>query len=190
MSNLCDKDLTNEEASCYLDRYPDLKDAFGDDLTKAKEHWKTYGCTPRESRIYECPTAKCKQNITDKQAHCYLDKYTDLKHAYGNNLEEAKKHWRQFGCTSRENRYIECDMKRNTEYNQDEAATNILKAYNKHHDDYERNVTQISTDQNHVYDVDGNMESTQLQLESAYMKYMGLTFGAIAIGIVSLKFLN
>ena len=106
------------------------------------------------------------------------------------SLEEAKKHWRQFGCTSRENRYIECDMKRNTEYNQDEAATNILKAYNKHHDDYERNVTQISTDQNHVYDVDGNMESTQLQLESAYMKYMGLTFGAIAIGIVSLKFLN
>jgi hypothetical protein len=190
MSDLCDKDLTDEEASCYLERYPDLKDFFGDDLRKAKQHWKTNGCTPRESRIFECPSAKCKQPITDKQAHCYLEKYADLKNVYGDDIEKAAQHWKNFGCTSKENRTIECDMKRNSLEYDDDASVKVINTYNKIHDVYNFNKHEIVKENSTITDIEGNLESTQLQLDSSRMKYMGITLGAVILGIVSLKILK
>lgn len=45
--------LTDAEAQCYLDRYADLKNAFGTDLEKAKKHWKVHGRV--EGRNADCP---------------------------------------------------------------------------------------------------------------------------------------
>ena len=42
--------LTDKQAQWYLDFYGDLKNAFGDDLTKAKIHWKSNGI--REGRLW------------------------------------------------------------------------------------------------------------------------------------------
>jgi len=36
-------EMTDEEAQAYLNRYPDLKAAFGDDLNAARQHFKEYG---------------------------------------------------------------------------------------------------------------------------------------------------
>ena len=88
MSNPCNIDLTDEQAECYLDRYVDLKDAFGDDLKKAKQHWKRYGCIPKEGRSYECLPAKCKSSVSDKQAICYLDRYAETGDQYVEVLQK------------------------------------------------------------------------------------------------------
>lgn len=44
--------LNDEQAQCYLDRYPDLQEAFGDDLNAARRHWNDHG--RREGRTHEC----------------------------------------------------------------------------------------------------------------------------------------
>ena len=46
------KTLTDAEAQCYLDRYADVKNAFGSDLEKAKTHWKVHGSV--EGRNPDC----------------------------------------------------------------------------------------------------------------------------------------
>jgi len=50
----CIKRVTDKEAFCYLNRYPDLKAAFGDSLTKAKRHWCEFGSTAKENRDKAC----------------------------------------------------------------------------------------------------------------------------------------
>ena len=52
----CEYTLTDDEAQCYLNRYPDLNKAFGsysNKLDLAKDHWKSTGC--KESRNNQCP---------------------------------------------------------------------------------------------------------------------------------------
>jgi len=49
----CMQRVSNSEASCYLNRYPDLKAAFGDDLNKAKRHWCQFG-SQAEKRDKTC----------------------------------------------------------------------------------------------------------------------------------------
>ena len=47
-------ELSHSEAQCYLDRYPDLKEAFGDNICDAKIHWETYGMDEgRDANCYE-----------------------------------------------------------------------------------------------------------------------------------------
>ncbi len=50
----CYYQLSDLEAQCYLDRYPDLKNAYGSDLNAAKNHWTQYGCKDAEKRRNEC----------------------------------------------------------------------------------------------------------------------------------------
>ena len=44
--------LENCNWQCYLDRYPDLQTAFGDDLAAAEKHWNTHG--KKEGRDCSC----------------------------------------------------------------------------------------------------------------------------------------
>ena len=187
MSNPCNIDLTDEQAECYLDRYIDLKDAFGDDLKKAKQHWKQYGCTPQEARIYECLPAKCKSSVSDKQAICYLNRYSDLKNAYGNDLEKAKRHWKYYGCL--ENRKLGCDHNDKPIFTADKAA-NIIKSYNIFNDKYELNKHQIQHENMNIENIQGDLESTQLGLESSRFKFMAISLGTLVAIIVSMRFLK
>ena len=72
ISAKCRINLNNAQARCYLDRYPDLRRAFGNNLQKAKEHWKRYGCTMKENRTYKCVTPP--QNVGNFEYNeCYGD---------------------------------------------------------------------------------------------------------------------
>ena len=62
--------MSDKEAQCYLDRYPDLRAAFGT-LEAAKKHWEEHG--EREKR-----NKACEGPLTDAEAKCYLDRYEDL----------------------------------------------------------------------------------------------------------------
>uniref|UniRef100_A0A7S3IGE2 Uncharacterized protein n=1 Tax=Strombidium inclinatum TaxID=197538 RepID=A0A7S3IGE2_9SPIT len=44
-----------------------------------------------------CEDRKWKQELTDAQAQCYLDRYSDLETAFGSNLCKAKIHWENYG---------------------------------------------------------------------------------------------
>ena len=35
-----EQQLSDADALCYLSNYPDLKEKFGNDIKKAKSHWK------------------------------------------------------------------------------------------------------------------------------------------------------
>ena len=49
-----DRMMTDEQAKCYLERYPDLRLAFGTNLLKAKQHWNAHGFD--EKRTKSCET--------------------------------------------------------------------------------------------------------------------------------------
>jgi hypothetical protein len=70
------------DARFYLDRYPDLKAAYGTNYQAATQHWLTQGL-PVEGRAGSA--------VFD--ARFYLDKYPDLKAAYGTNYQAATQHW-------------------------------------------------------------------------------------------------
>ncbi|MBU2219955.1 hypothetical protein KJ665_02310, partial [Patescibacteria group bacterium] len=100
--------LTDAQAQCYLDRYADLRNAFGaNNISAAKQHWLNHGC-PSSSHV-ESRDASCSvpNALTSAQAQCYLNRYSDLKAAFGStNISRAKQHWIEFG--SRENRNASC----------------------------------------------------------------------------------
>ena len=51
--------LSDKEAQCYLNRYSDLRKAFGaNNIKAAKNHWLRHGI--REKRIYACPNEKVR----------------------------------------------------------------------------------------------------------------------------------
>ena len=53
--------MTKQQASCYLNRYPDLRKAYGYTSTswiKAQVHWHTFG--KAEGRNFECETKPFK----------------------------------------------------------------------------------------------------------------------------------
>jgi hypothetical protein len=66
-----------------MDRYPDVKAEFGklapgEMLTKVNEHFKDKG--QKENR-----NGEMAERITKQQAQCYLNKYPDLKKAFGSD---------------------------------------------------------------------------------------------------------
>ena len=121
--NLQKSGLTDKEAQCYLNRYSDLRNAFGaNNIKAAKKHWLSNGI--HEKRTYECPNQGTlgginigfgnknlqKSGLTDKEAQCYLNRYSDLRNAFGaNNIKAAKKHWLSNGI--HEKRTYECPKK-------------------------------------------------------------------------------
>lgn len=62
-SNTGAPSLTDEQAACYLRRYPDLQQAFGSDLAKAKSHWASSGF--KEGRSYECSSGEDEDEVEE-----------------------------------------------------------------------------------------------------------------------------
>tara|TARA_B100000035_G_scaffold314151_1_gene329616 strand:- start:2099 stop:2776 length:678 start_codon:yes stop_codon:yes gene_type:complete len=186
----CEYKLNDREAQCYLNRYPELKDYFGNDLENAKKHWQRFGCTPTEKRIFVCPTKKCRKTLSDEEARCYLNRYTDLELLYGEDLDKAKADYKWFGCLPPENRIASCEKKM-TNYDQtQEQAQNIIKAYNKHRHPYKLNKNKLEVEQGIINGIDGDFEATQLSLDSNRMEFLLYSLGGLGVIIISLKFLK
>merc|ERR1719229_830253 len=84
---------------CYLVRYPDLLDAYGNDWEKAKSHYELIG--KNEGRYCSCdPNDSCNWI-------CYLNRYEDLQISYGWNQDLAAQHYINFGRPV-ENRDCKC----------------------------------------------------------------------------------
>merc|ERR1711871_605365 len=97
---------------CYLQKYPDLRKAFGTNQAKAKEHWFNHG--RKEKRCCTCRCNKASPPLATGGATgygcnwiCYLQRYPDLRKAFGTNQAKAKEHWINHGrkekrcCTCR-----------------------------------------------------------------------------------------
>ena len=93
-----DKDISDDQAKCYLHRYRDLRGAFGHNIAAAKNHWVDHG--RHEHRTLDC------DYITNEEAQCYLNRYSDLRRAFGHNIGAAKRHWNKHG--KKEGRDKEC----------------------------------------------------------------------------------
>ena len=95
--------LSDEEAQCYIDRYPDA----GTDLDEARKHYYEIGM--KEHRDFTCPPGV-------KELTCYVKRYPDLQEAFGTNytigmdwnhtLYKAHNHWHNHG--KKEGRDLSC----------------------------------------------------------------------------------
>ena len=95
--------LSDTEAQCYIDRYPDA----GTDLDQARKHYYEVGMS--KNRDFTCPPGV-------KELTCYVKRYPDLQNAFGTNytigmdwnhtLYDAHKHWHEWG--KKEKRDISC----------------------------------------------------------------------------------
>ncbi len=72
-------------ANYYSTKYPDLYNAFGNNKSKLKTHWNTYG--KKEGRS--------PSPIYDPD--CYLNNNGDLKNAFGTNYTELYNHFLTYG---------------------------------------------------------------------------------------------
>mgnify|MGYP006103318593 CR=1 FL=1 len=94
-------DMTDEEAQCYLNRYPDVVQQTNmGALNKAKQHWAQNG--EREKRIKTCDAG-----LTDAEASCYLDRYPDLVDLKSKEAPDAaaKKHYDDWGIYEGRQKY-------------------------------------------------------------------------------------
>lgn len=64
----CAPRLSDQQAKCYLDRYPDLQQAFGDSWIKVREHWYEYGF--KEGRVAACEEAATPVKCADEGGVC------------------------------------------------------------------------------------------------------------------------
>ena len=71
-SNSCT--LSDEEAQCYLDRYPAVQAYAGTNLKLARKHYYEVGMG--ENKDFVCPPG-----VTELQ--CYGERYPDLQNAFG-----------------------------------------------------------------------------------------------------------
>ena len=78
---------------CYLDRYPDLKTAFGNNHALAAQHFMSTG--RGEGRNCICDSTDPPQRVCNWQ--CYLDNYEDLRSAFGDNVQIAAQHYASTG---------------------------------------------------------------------------------------------
>ena len=89
----------NSLSECYGARYWDLRAAFGTDKAKLGEHYTTFTTNGPETRSNSC-------TLSDAEAQCYLDRYSDAKTYAGTNLKLARKHYYNTGMA--ENRDFTC----------------------------------------------------------------------------------
>ncbi|NTS77519.1 hypothetical protein HR060_11660 [Catenovulum sp. SM1970] len=73
------------DAAFYLNKYPDLQAAFGNDHIAAKAHWENYG------------KFEMRQAVKEFDAAFYMNTYPDLAAAFGANYGLLAQHWRNFG---------------------------------------------------------------------------------------------
>jgi hypothetical protein len=63
--------MTDDEASCYSERYPDLKAAFNGDIGALKNHWTKYGRKEKRNKF-------CYTDMTEEETKCYLKRFPDV----------------------------------------------------------------------------------------------------------------
>lgn len=91
---------TDYQASCYLERYPDVVQKIGgNDLTAAKMQWMTDG--REEGRVMTCNLGE-NAGMTDAQATCYRARYPTLS---GKSLAQIKTGWYRWGRRFGRNKY-------------------------------------------------------------------------------------
>ena len=73
------------DATYYLNRYGDLKAAYGNDKNVAFWHFLNYGMN------------EGRQGISTFDVYSYRNQYADLRGAYGNNLKPYYLHYTQYG---------------------------------------------------------------------------------------------
>ena len=73
------------DPSFYLDKYPDLQQAFGNNYYAAFNHWITFGIKAG------------RQGFSTFDVKFYLETYPDLQQAFGNNYIAATFHWFGYG---------------------------------------------------------------------------------------------
>ena len=93
--------LNNAQANCYVNRYPDLRKDFGNNMNAIKRHWNLYGYTIKENRSYKCVSPP--QNVGNfTYQSCYNDRpYRAIPNYLGNvynhqecvNKEERGKYY-------------------------------------------------------------------------------------------------
>jgi hypothetical protein len=81
-SGPCSHTLSKEEAECYIGRYSDLEKVYGglseeNKLKALRHHWKTWGCTEAENRIYACEEEEDMNEISNDP---YQEETTFLSH--------------------------------------------------------------------------------------------------------------
>lgn len=64
--------MTDEEAMCYMNKYPDVVQAVGHgNIKDAIKHWNKNGRKQKRTKT-------CDEPLTDEEAQCYIDRYLDL----------------------------------------------------------------------------------------------------------------
>ena len=99
------------DCRCYLNRYADLRRAFGNNCAKAKDHYIKHG--RKEKRNYKCskPRPRSRPKLPGGfDCRCYLNRYADLRRAFGNNCAKAKDHYIKHG--RKEKRNYKCSKPR------------------------------------------------------------------------------
>ena len=95
--------LDDVQAKWYIDRYPDLQKVFFTDnggqynLDGAKNHWIVLGYEKKTGHTDWLKRHGRPEDLNTEQAKWYLDRYPDLKTAYGTDLKKARKHWKDYG---------------------------------------------------------------------------------------------
>lgn len=97
--------MTDDEATCYMNRYPDVVQAVGfGNIVDAKKHWDKTGSKEKRDKT-------CDKVLTDEEAQCYIDRYPDLQTLTKINkpksdpLKIAKKHYVEWGIYEGRNRH-------------------------------------------------------------------------------------
>lgn len=63
--------MTDDEATCYSERYPDLKQAFNGDIGALKNHWTKHGRKEKRNKF-------CYTDMTEDETKCYLKRFPDV----------------------------------------------------------------------------------------------------------------
>lgn len=102
----------------YVDKYADLKKAFGNNYDKLIEHFVNYG-------MKECRQAKSTFNVD-----IYKSNYEDLRKAFGNDMPKYYMHFIKYGM--KEGRIADRTIKpfEYTIYHEGDSIEDIAKSYN------------------------------------------------------------
>jgi hypothetical protein len=83
----------------YSSTYPDVRDFAGNDVSKLRSHWETFGIPEQRQACKGC----CPGHGSGCFAYGFFDpafyttKYPDVRSAFGNNVVELVSHWKNYG---------------------------------------------------------------------------------------------
>lgn len=92
--------ISNFNVGIYKDNYKDLQKAFGSDLPKYYQHYIKYGINEKRIADYHIVPVTVKDGVDYSPVYdgvYYVNKYADLKKAFGNNYDKLLNHFIQYG---------------------------------------------------------------------------------------------